>query len=116
MNVTLPWPPSVLSPNARPAHWSVKARAAKAYRAACKSLAEAHGMAAPESQKIALWLEFVPPNRRPRDDDNLVASFKAGRDGLADALGIDDSRFVCRHSVATGEIGGMVRVTISEEI
>ncbi len=113
MNVTLPWPPSVLSPNARP-HWAAKAKAAKAYRAACKALAEAHGMVAPTSPKIALWLEFVPPNRRAHDDDNLVASFKAGRDGLADALGIDDSRFVCRHTVAD-EVGGMVRVSITEE-
>lgn len=114
MNVTLPWPPSALSPNARP-HWATKAKAAKAYRAACKALAEAHGMVAPDSQKIALWLEFVPPNRRAHDDDNLVASFKAGRDGLADALGVDDKRFVCRHTVSD-EIGGMVRVSITAEI
>lgn len=116
MNVTLPWPPSVLSPNARPAHWSIKAKAAKAYRTACKALAEASGMEAPTSQKIALWLEFVPPSRRRFDDDNLVASFKAGRDGLAEALGIDDSRFVCRHTVATDQIGGMVRVSITPEV
>ena len=50
MNVTLPWPPSALNPNARP-HWTAKAKAAKAYRAACKALAEAHGMVAPQILK-----------------------------------------------------------------
>lgn len=115
MNITLPWPPSTLSPNARPAHWSIKAKAAKAYRTVCKALAEAHGVVAPESPKIALWVEFVPPDRRHRDDDNLAASFKAGRDGLADALGVDDKRFVARYTVAD-EVGGMVRVSITPEV
>lgn len=115
MNVTLPWPPSTLSPNARHAHPSIKWKAVRAYRSACKTLAEACGVVAPDSQKIALWIEFVPPDRRHRDDDNMVASFKAGRDGLADALGVDDKRFVCRHTVAD-EVGGMVRVSITAEV
>lgn len=115
MNITLPWPPSALNPNARHAHPAIKWKAAKAYRTACKALAEAHGMVAPDSPKIALWVEFVPPDKRQRDDDNLIASFKAGRDGLADALGVDDKRFVCRHAVAD-EVGGMVRVSITAEV
>lgn len=115
MNITLPWPPSALNPNARHAHPAIKWRAAKAYRTACKALAEAHGMVAPDSPKIALWVEFVPPDRRHRDDDNMVASFKAGRDGLADAMGVDDRRFVCRYGVAD-EVGGMVRVSITAEV
>lgn len=114
MNVTLPWPPKALNPNTRHAHWSIKAKAAKAYRTACKAIAQASSMKAPNTPKIALWIEFVPPDRRHRDDDNLVASFKAGRDGLADALGVDDRRFVCRHTVSD-EVGGMVRVSITEE-
>ena len=115
MNVTLPWPPSALNPNKRHAHWSIKSKAAKAYRKACKELAQAHGMVAPDSPKIVLWLEFVPPDRRHRDDDNMVASFKAGRDGIADALGVDDKRFVCRHTVSD-EIGGFVRVSITAQV
>lgn len=115
MNITLPWPPSALNPNARHAHPAIKWKAAKAYRTACKALAEAHGMVAPDSPKIALWVEFVPPDRRHRDDDNMVASFKAGRDGLADAMGVDDRRFSCRYGVAD-EVGGMVRVSITAEV
>jgi len=115
LNITLPWPPSALNPNTRHAHPAIKWKAAKTYRAACKALAEAHGAVAPDSPKIALWIEFVPPDRRHRDDDNMVASFKAGRDGLAEAMGVDDRRFVCRHTVAD-TIGGMVKVSITAEV
>ena len=69
-------------------------------------------MVAPDSPKIALWLAFYPPDRRARDDDNMVASFKAGRDGIALALGIDDKRFVMRPYVQDA-IGGMVKVRLT---
>ena len=101
MKVTLPWPPKALSPNAR-AHWAKKSRAAKQYRKTCYLLAkqamtpetaELVQKAVAGEIKLALWLTFYPPDRRHRDDDNLVAAMKAGRDGLADALGIDDKHF-----------------------
>ena len=108
----LPWPPRALSPNAR-GHWSKRSRAAKSYRMQCFLMAKKAGLVAP-SGRILLALEFVPPTRRRRDDDNLLASFKAGRDGLADALGIDDSLFVSQVQVS-GEThpDGAVRVTLS---
>ena len=110
--ILLPWPAKALSPNAR-GHWSQKSRAAKAYRMQCFLFAKKAGLVAPAG-RILLQLEFLPPNARRRDDDNLLASFKAGRDGLADALGIDDSLFVSQ--VQIGEVrrpGGAVRVTLS---
>jgi len=110
--VVLPWPPKALSPNAR-VHWAVKSKAAAAYKAACWALCKQAGMVAPPHKKIALWLDFVPPNRRRRDDDNLVASFKSGRDGLADALGIDDKRFRTFPFVSD-DIGGFVRVRLTD--
>ncbi|MDV9031354.1 endodeoxyribonuclease RusA [Pseudomonas sp. RAC1] len=110
-DLTLPWPPAACSPNAR-VHWSKKSRAAKAYRAACHALAKQAGLHPPEGQAL-LVVEFVPPDRRRRDDDNLLAMFKAGRDGLADALGIDDNVFttIFRVSKETTK-GGAVRVRI----
>jgi len=42
---------------------------------------------------ITVRLDFFPPSRAKRDDDNVPASFKAGRDGVADALRCDDARF-----------------------
>lgn len=62
--------------------------------------------------RLHLWLDFYPPDRRHRDDDNLVASFKAGRDGVALALGIDDRRFIC-HPMVMDEIGGYIKVRIT---
>lgn len=113
--VLLPWPPKVLSPNAR-AHWATRSKAAKAYRFRCFFGARQVRLEAPAG-RVLLVLEFMPPNRRRRDDDNLLASFKAGRDGLADALGIDDSVFVSQVRLLD-EIrpGGAVRVTLHEFI
>ena len=111
----LPWPPAVLSPNAR-SHWSKKSRAAKAYRAACHLLCKAAGMQAPAGRAL-LMLEFVPPDNRRRDDDNCLASFKSGRDGLADAWGIDDSVFVTQIQMSDETIkGGAVRVRIVDYV
>lgn len=109
--IDLPWPPKELSPNAR-VHWTKKAKAAKAYRLECFILAKAAGITAPEG-KILWTVEFFPPSRRAYDDDNLLARIKALRDGVADALCVDDRRFVTQFSVSETVIkGGMVRVTI----
>ena len=109
--VLLPWPPKVLSPNAR-SHWRVKSKAAKAYRYSCFMGAKLVGLSAPAG-RLLLVIEFLPPNRARRDDDNLIAAFKSGRDGLADALGIDDRLFVtqCRLGDEV-RAGGAVRVTL----
>ena len=109
-SVTLAWPPKDLSPNAR-AHWSKKARAAKAYRLDCFYLAKEANLAAPPGGPINLRIEFVPPDRRGRDLDNMLASIKSGLDGLAEALNVNDKRFSLTLSVAEG-IGGMVKVTL----
>lgn len=112
--LTLPWPPAACSPNAR-VHWSRKSAASKIYRYACFLLARQAGMQPPEGGAL-LMLEFVPPDRRRRDDDNLLAMFKAGRDGLADALGIDDNVFATQIRVSKETTkGGAVRVRIQAQ-
>jgi len=117
--VILPFPPVELSPNWR-GHWSAHSSAAREYRRACWALAlEAKlrvpdyagaGGTIPASSSAAVGrkdasssaavggpiyvrLDFFPPSRAKRDDDNVPASFKAGRDGVADALACDDARF-----------------------
>jgi crossover junction endodeoxyribonuclease RusA len=106
---TLPWPPADLLPNKR-LHWTKKSKAAKQYRAACYYTA-VQQRAAPWlfEGDIDLDLEFFPPDRRKRDDDGMIAAFKSGRDGLADALKIDDNRFKGRYKISS-EIGGMIKV------
>ena len=110
----LPWPPKGLSPNDR-IHWAKKAKITKAYRNISRVLAMQAGLVAPTTERILLALEFVPPDRRARDDDNLIASCKGLRDGIADALGIDDKRFVTQFSLS-GDVakGGMVLVRLGE--
>ena len=96
----LPFPPSALSPNKR-LHWAVKAKAKKQYREDCRLLALAQGAMKLDYQgKIRINATINMPDRRKRDDDNIVAAFKAGRDGFADALGVDDNLFVMTWQVS----------------
>lgn len=106
----LPWPPKGLSPNAR-LHWAALSKLKKQYREACRLQVLAQG-AQPMEGCLRVQLEFVPPDRRKRDWDNLVASMKAGLDGLADALQVDDSQFVLSFHVVRDQIAGLVRVYV----
>ena len=89
ITITLALPSSKLSPNSR-GHWTIKSRAVKLARqqARLKTLALLAGAKAPAFAGYAL--AFFWPDKRHRDDDNALASCKAYRDGVADALGIDD--------------------------
>lgn len=86
------WPPVELSPNAR-VHWSVSRPIGRKYREDCWALTLAAKPRVPAAGPIRVQLDFFPPNRARRDDDNAEAAFKSGRDGIADALKVDDSRF-----------------------
>lgn len=113
--LVLPWPPRDLHPNAR-IHWARKAKATKLSRLATKIIVKAGGWTAAElpEGRLHLWFDFYPPDKRKRDDDGLLSSMKAARDGIADALGIDDSRFIS-HPYVKDETrkGGEVRVRIT---
>lgn len=113
MILTLPWPTKALSPNAR-VHWAVLAKAKKGYRFACAMTARQQGAVKMNAERLKVHLRFLPPDRRARDLDNCIASMKSGLDGLADVLGVDDSRWTLSAEipVAGGEVGGMVRVTV----
>ena len=93
--ITLPWPPSSLSPNTRQ-HWSKLAKAKGEYRRACYFTAIEQGAKPIRADHLHLHLQFVPPNRRKFDLDNLLARMKSGLDGLVDAIGVDDSRWQIR--------------------
>lgn len=124
--VALPWPDRGLSPNSR-MHWAKKMRLARAYRHTCKvrtlnairagkwDVARLRA-AVDAGLPVSVTLEFYPPDRRRRDDDNVVAAIKPGRDGLADALKIDDCHFRIRPVLCRDEPvpGGAVRVVIED--
>ena len=114
--IQLPWPSRILHPNAR-VRWAQRARATKTARKEAFVLARAAGWHTHQlpDGRLHLWIGFFPPDRRRRDDDGLLAAMKAARDGLADALAIDDSRFVS-HALLHDTVrkGGEVRVRITE--
>lgn len=91
ITIELPWPPAALSPNARK-HWRALAPIKAKYRQDCRyaALAARAGVVTGRHHLIA---EFVPPNARHLDRDNLLARIKSGIDGMADALGINDREF-----------------------
>lgn len=108
--VVLPWPPAILHPNKRP-HWAPLAKAKGSYRFACAMLAQSARIKVPKNATPLVSITFYPPDRRRRDLDGMLSAIKSGLDGLADAMGCDDSRWRLQLAVAP-EIGGMVKVTI----
>lgn len=111
--VILPWPDAKLSPNARGKHWGARAAAKKVAREVGFALTRAvFGTTRPNWLGASLDITFCPPDRRRRDDDNAIGSFKAYRDGIADALDIDDHKFKCSYAFDKPVKGGAVRVEI----
>lgn len=113
----LPWPHRDLHPNAR-GHWSKRAKAAKAARLQAWAIARqawsADDMAALPEGRLHVWIDGYATDRRRRDADGLLSSMKPWLDGIADALGVDDRRFV-PHPWVKDEVrkGGEVRVRIT---
>lgn len=115
IQIKLPWPDRLLHPNARP-HWATKAKAVKTARvtAGWAVMAETGGKRF-ASDRAKVRVEFAPPDNRRRDLDGMIASHKAAQDGIADALGVDDSKFEITYSISSPIKGGAVIVTISEK-
>lgn len=93
--IVLPWPSRDLHPNSR-GHWSKRARAAKKARAEAQVIARAalwHKRDWPEG-RLHVWIDGYAKDRRRRDHDGFLSSLKPTLDGIADAIGIDDCRFV----------------------
>jgi len=114
VEVELTWPPRVLFPNQRNrrGNWRKATGMAAAYRRECWILtkaAKAHGK--------LLKVTFHQPDKRGRDDDGMIAAFKAGRDGVADALGVDDLGFRPEYRFAVDPVKwGKVVVTIGDAL
>ena len=92
--IVLPFPHKALWPNGR-AHYMAKAREVKKHRewaftAALKHIRR-HGI--PADRPVVLRYIITPKTRHAIDIDNIVAAMKSYQDGIAQALGIDDSQF-----------------------
>lgn len=113
MQVILPWPSKALSPNAR-GHWS------KRNDANAKARSDAYYTAKDAASELLsgpllVSVQFFPPDRRKRDQDNAFASCKAYFDGIAQAIGVDDSEWSF-HLSPMGEPrkGGQVVIEVSQ--
>ena len=83
IEIDLPLPPRECHPNARP-HFMARARAVKRYRNLAGTVGYCSRPPAPlEGPTITARWRFGTAHRR--DPDNLLASLKAGIDGLVDA-------------------------------
>ncbi len=111
LRVSLPWPPQELWPN-RKAHWRTKAAALRSYKRTAWALAYRNGPKGAHGP-VNLAVTFHPPTAAKRDLDNMLAAIKAGIDGIACALGIDDSRFT--YTLARGEPTPMGSVEVDVE-
>jgi crossover junction endodeoxyribonuclease RusA len=114
MLIEIPWPPKELHPNAR-VHWAARSRKAKDYKECCYVLARRELIRLKRSdfgEKVNLDIKFYPPDRRRRDLDNCIASIKYAIDGIAMALGVDDSNFTLSVGFCDG-LKNVITVTIS---
>lgn len=117
--IILPWPVKELSPNSR-CHWSAKAKAVKVARKYGHGVTLAAGLNANTFKgydgKLHLWIDYYAKTRNYPDADNCLSASKAYLDGIADALGVNDRRFV-HHPFVKDETfsGGKVVIRITKE-
>lgn len=96
MIINLAFPDARLNPNrSKGAHWAATSALRKSARADayCLTKQACQGVTFPMGMEVPLLIVFVQPDRRHRDRDNLLAAAKPMLDGVADALGINDSQF-----------------------
>lgn len=98
-------------------HWRVRAKRAKDHRSAAMLLTRA----ALRLERVRFPLTVIITRIAPRalDDDNLAGACKSVRDGIADALGIDDRDPRVKWAPAQRqgkprEYGAEVEITMSE--
>jgi len=91
--IELPWPPSSLSGHAK-GHWRSKSGPTAKYREWARSATLASNIRAPDATgDIRISVTFYPPDRRG-DRVNFANRCKPLFDGIADALKVNDSRFL----------------------
>lgn len=113
--IFLPWPDRKLSPNAR-VHWATLASERKKAKAHAFYIVRSDGVGIIDADAITVGVSFYPPDRRPRDIDNCISSCKAAFDGIAQAIGIDDSQWKFGPpTIGPVEKYGLVKVVLEWE-
>lgn len=114
MKFDLPFPASSLAGHAKGnGQWKKIADTKKHREWARRAVLAAFGVRGelPSSGDIIVRVRFVPGNRRG-DRVNYPNRMKPYFDGIADALGVNDSRFVPAYEFAEPERPGRVEVEV----
>lgn len=110
MCITLPFPPSLLSGHSKGSHWP-KTKATAQWREWARLATLKAKPWVPETGDITVSVSFIPPDRRG-DRTNFPNRMKPVFDGIADALKVNDSRFVPRYLFCAPEKPGRVEVRL----
>lgn len=115
VKLRLEWPDRKLSPNSR-VYRAVKAQAIKEARTLALIQARNAGIIIPDG-KLEMRLLFCPPDKRHRDQDNVLAMLKPSIDGIFLSCEADDKQ-IKRTVLEWGQVekGGAVYVEIMELI
>jgi len=89
--IRLPFPAPALWPNKRP-HWGAKLRATRTHRSAA-FYATLEAKVPKPTGRVNVTLIIHPKTAHAIDADNAVSANKAHLDGIAQALGVNDSTF-----------------------
>lgn len=108
--IELPFPPSSLSGH-NTGHWRSKGPIVAKHRAWAKNATLAANLRAPERGDIRIIATFYPPNRRG-DRVNFPNRMKPYFDGIADALKVNDSRFLPSYHFGEPVDGGKVVIVV----
>lgn len=109
--VTFLWPPATLSGHAKGGHWGKIADTKQHREWARLATLAARIPPMPAEGDIPIRITFQPPNRRG-DRVNFPARIKPILDGIADALGVNDARFLPEYVFADPVKGGKVIVEV----
>ncbi len=90
--IELPFPPASLSGHAK-GHWREKSGPTAKHRAWAYAATKAVRYMPPAAGDISIHVTFYPPNNRG-DRVNFPNRMKPYFDGIAEALGVNDARFL----------------------
>lgn len=108
--IVLPFPPASLSGHAE-GHWRDKSGPTAKHRAWARQATQAVVVRVPATGDIPIHVRFVPPDNRS-DRVNFPVRMKAYFDGIADALKVNDARFLPSYEFAAPEKPGRVEITV----
>lgn len=108
--IELPWPPSSLSGHSDK-HYRVMRPIIAKHREWARRATLAASPLVPDEGDIAVSATFYPPDRRT-DRVNMPTRMKPYWDGIADALKVNDRRFLPRYHFAEPVKNARIVVTI----